>query len=167
MEELFDIRECHEYKVTKTGKIYSLISGKFLKPSNTRYQGVCLRINGLFTYRRIHRIVCETFHTNPKNKPHVNHINCIKSDNRAENLEWCSQKENVAHAIANNRFIKGKGSRKGTKGINGIKVIDTETGIIYMSVSDAAVIVGKDASHLARCVLGKRKNKTTIKLYTP
>jgi hypothetical protein len=53
-----------------------------------------LRIGIQLKIYSVHRVVCETFHENIHNYPQVNHINHNRQDNRIENLEWCTAKQN-------------------------------------------------------------------------
>ena len=101
------------YQVSNQGRVKSFKWNKerFLKPSMDKdgYLLVNLCAGGKRKTFKVHRLVCEAFHENPDNKPQVNHINEIKTDNRACNLEWCTCKQNVNHGSRNERVSKPVG----------------------------------------------------------
>jgi hypothetical protein len=74
------------------------------------YLRIILRKEGKSTYCSIHRLIADAFIDNPWNKPYVNHINGIKHDNRIENLEWCTAKENSLHSFSNGLQVMPKGA---------------------------------------------------------
>ena len=121
-EEVWKDIEKYEglYQVSNIGRVRSLdrlkatrnrhkiiqakIKGQLLKPSinGDGYYQVTLSKNDEHLITRIHRLVAQTFIPNKDNKTQVNHINGNKLDNRVENLEWCTCKENILHAVAYN-----------------------------------------------------------------
>ena len=67
-----------------------------LSPKNngTGYFTVCLYKNKTHKYYLIHRLVAQAFLPNLDNLPCVNHIDEDKTNNRVDNLEWCTEKYN-------------------------------------------------------------------------
>lgn len=119
-----------------------------LKPivNTHNYLQVDLYNNGVRTTKAIHRLVAETFIEIQKHKCEVNHINGDTKDNRVENLEWISHYENVLHA----RNVLNRGTMPK-------KVKCIETGIVYVSIYQAAKSVNGNAHHICECCNGKRK----------
>ena len=101
------------YFVDTLGNIVSVprIEGRYIhnkynvmktKTKNNGYVEVTLMRDGKMKTVLLHRIIAKAFIPNPDNLPWVNHKNGIKSDNRIENLEWCTVSQNTKHAFDNN-----------------------------------------------------------------
>lgn len=101
MEEIWKDIEGYEglYQVSNFGRVRSYKQskkGKILKPklNSGGYCIIGLFKNGLQRKMLIHRLVAECFLYNVENKPFIDHINTIRTDNRVENLRWVTTKEN-------------------------------------------------------------------------
>lgn len=153
-----------KYLVSNRGRIKTIqIRGKKVNQlmvqtlTKKGYLKVTLYENNNKKTLLVHQIVAQTFIPNPNNKPQVNHKNGIKTDNRVENLEWNTAKENVNHSIR-------IGLRKALRGKDNpcsktIIQMDLGNNIIHAWGSSKEVEreLGIDQSLIIRCCQGKQK----------
>ena len=142
------------YQVSNQGRVKSLerknshgrtVKERILKgtPDKDGYLKIGLYgSTGKQKWFQVHRLVGEAFIQNPDEKPQINHINEIKTDNRACNLEWCTCKQNINHGSRNERVAKALGKPIGQYKLDGqlIKVwsstatVERQTGFSQGSI---------------------------------
>lgn len=121
------------YVIYRDGKLFSAKRNKFLKPHKIPNGYLQYRLYDENRKQRVflaHRLVAIAFIDNPHNKPTVNHINNIRTDNRVENLEWATQSEQMIQAYRNGKKSNyqtkhGKDHPKSKPVTNGVKVYET------------------------------------------
>ena len=145
------------YQVSSMGRVKSLerkdclgrtVKERILKPNvvGRGYLRVILYAGGKTRTFFVHRLVCEAFHENPDNKPQVNHINEIKTDNRASNLEWATARENSNFGSRNERLGKAQSKPVGQYTLDGdlvkawqsVNEVQRQTGFSQGNISLAA-----------------------------
>ena len=115
------------YEVSNHGSIRNRKTARVLRQHNRNgYKSVVLYSEGRWSRLSVHRLVAVAFIPNSNNLPQVNHIDGDKTNNHAENLEWCTGFENQQHRV--NVLLKA-GFRS---------VMCVETGDIYNSIVSAA-----------------------------
>lgn len=99
------IKDSVNYWVTTDGRVFRGERELKKNKGTVGYTTVNIKYNnGERKVKFVHRLVAEAFIPNPENKPIVNHMNLVKKDNRVENLEWVTAKENNQHAHDNGAF---------------------------------------------------------------
>ena len=161
MEEIWKDINGYEgsYQVSNMGRIRSLDKvvqcrfgktavkkGKILRQrKNVGYLYICLSNKGVHKVYRVHILVAKAFVDNQESKPQVNHKNGNKTDNRAENLEWVSAKDNLMHAWKNNLNKRGEPKEIYQYDKNG-KLVNK-----YESAKEASRKTGIDHANICRC----------------
>ena len=135
MSSLFRVRS-FDRELFKNGKKVGFKKGRVLKiqRNSDGYSQIRCYNDGQFKNQKLHTLIAKKYHSNPHNKPEVNHINGVKYNFHPINLEWNTRSENVQHAFDTGLM---KPLKRGTH-YNCKLVLDTATGIFYDCIRSAA-----------------------------
>ena len=166
MEEIWKDIEGYEgrYQVSNLGRVRSLSLGKIakfrpehhgrvLKPYLTRYGYYSVDLyydTGKKRHHLVHRLVAQAFIPNPDNLPQINHKNEVKTDNRVQNLEWCTPVYNLTYNDRPKRVAITQGKE--------VEQIDSSGNVVatYPSAYEAERQTGIHATNINACCIGKQ-----------
>lgn len=145
------------YSVSNLGNVYSFRLNRNLELSKDKsgYVRIGLQKKTRKDVRLlfVHRLVAEAFIDNVEGKPFVNHRDENKSNNRVDNLEWCTHLENVNYGTRNSRIgNSNRNSKYFSK-----RVVCTSTNVVYESMKEASRKTGVFVGNISNCCNGKRK----------
>jgi hypothetical protein len=139
------------YMIDISGRIKNVKTQRILKPELVKgYLRVTLSKNGKTKRYLLHRLVAFNFIKNPLNKKYINHKDGIKTNNHVMNLEWVTSSENEKHSY---EFLNKKSPECKI-------VLNTNTGIFYDSITDAAKSINMKMRTLAAKLSGQNKNNS-------
>ena len=112
--------------------------------------------NGKHRCIGLHRIVAESFIPNPNGYKYIDHINTIKTDNRIENLRWCTAAMNQANPLTRLcHSVTGKG-RKTSKARGIVQHKDGKVIAIFRTAQEASVNFNNNFSSICACCRGEK-----------
>ena len=160
MTEIWKDIEGYEnlYQVSNLGRVKALGNGgsknskfsseRILKTCEIKgYLRVTLSKDGKQKQYSVHRLVAQAFLQNPDNLPQVNHKDEDKTNNRVDNLEWCSAKYNNNYGTRIQRITEKKSKQ----------VLCVETGKIYPSLRQAERELGISHNNISAACRGIQK----------
>ena len=101
-----------KYQISNLGRVKSFCRSKAGQTIKPKYslgyaQTLCYKYGKGKTFA-IHRLVAELFIPNPNNLPQINHLDETKLNNRVDNLEWCTAKQNINYGTRNERAVSNR-----------------------------------------------------------
>ena len=168
MAKIKKIEGFNDYSITDTGKVLSERAGRFkwLKQAKSKkgYFRLILMKDGKAYPKTVHRIVAQAFIPNPENKPCVDHINGVRTDNRVCNLRWCTNKENCSFPLARKNMSEARKNTQINRSDMAKSIAQyTNEGVlvaIYPSLMEASRQTGIHHGHISSCCLKKKYRRS-------
>ena len=157
MEEIWKDVEGYEglYKISNMGRLYRIKKDVITEGyvDENGYPVVSFFKDRKNTSVRVHTLVARAFVPNPNNLPFVNHKDENKRNNRADNLEWCTQKYNINYGKNKEVMSRNNGRKRA------IELIDENGNVLkeFSSISDASRELGIGHANISYVCSGKNK----------
>lgn len=149
------LRSCD--RIIVQGKNFLHLKGRFMCPSicrSTGYYITTLSRNGIKKRKLLHRLIAKAFIPNPDNKPMIDHINGVRTDNGIENLRWCTNRENLTFPIASENRIKCKAPI--SKKVAQIDRYTQKVIKVFRSTGEVHRQLGFKSPNISRCCRGEK-----------
>ena len=165
-EYWIEVKGHPRYRVSTMGRVKCINwkrTGKerICKLSVNGYGYLTVKIDG--KKKLVHRLVLESFIPNPQNKPCIDHINTIRTDNRVENLRWVTYIENNNNPITRKRMSENAYclGKFGKENPTSKPIIQLTIGGVFVKKWDCARDVDKELEisfqSISKCLRGKTK----------
>lgn len=150
------------YEVSNLGRVKSYMQDKVngkIVGGHLNFKGyptaMIICADGKRRLRPIHRLVAIAFIPNPDNLPQVNHKDEVKTNNRVDNLEWCTNEYNARYGTHFERAALANRNCRTTS--VGVFSVDSDGNFVfYDSIGDAERKTGLPHSNIVRALKGRR-----------
>lgn len=134
------------YEVCEDGRVRNKNTGHVVATHLDKYGYVAVAIyrDGKQRKPKVHRLIAEAFVPNPNKYPQINHKDECKTNNRADNLEWCSNAYNASYGTRTERSASGH--RKAIIAYSTLEQIE------FASIKEAALHLGCSTGSIARAL---------------
>lgn len=143
------------YQVSNLGKVFSVRSKKILKPNELKsgYLQVKFYVHRKIKCFLVHVLVAKAFIDNPNNYPIINHKDECKTNNRVDNLEWCTHKYNTNYGSAILKMSQNHSDNGALATRKKVCQFDKEMNLIniFKSITEAGKKTNTNISNISMC----------------